>query len=507
MASSIRELPAIFNSAVFVLFGGILTKVIVLGEKVLLGRNFTVAEFGELNLAIAVLTLGMIVSSMGLTQGVPRYIPRSSGQREDRGIWLTGFLIAGVASILLCGLLIASREILIEALFDGEITSMILAGFVLCIPLLTLLKISVATIRGKEETRYKVYAEDVFYPVTRLLLIGSLIYVGFELRSVWMGYLTALILAVIASHVLLHRVLSLRGEFNLVPRQLLAFSTPLMVSAIISTLVTKIDTFMLGIFAGSYQVGLYTASYPLAAGSLIILSSFGFIYLPIVSRLDDNDRGEDIDVIYQVTSKWAYVLTFPLFTMLFAFSTDILGLLYGASYREGGTTLAVLSVGFMIHVAAGRNRETLSALGFPRFVLLSNLAVLILNVGLNVILIPKYGHEGAAIASLLSFALMTLMVYYLMYDILDIVPFSRWTLRTFLGVPLCVLPLALLASELVTLTIWALAPLAVIATVATLVSVFAVGGVQTEDTAIIDAIEHRTDFDLERVRSVIEARS
>ncbi|MFC6757170.1 MULTISPECIES: flippase [Haloarcula] len=502
MAPITDELSTVFNSAVFVLFGGLLSKGIVLLEKLLIGRTFSVAQFGEINLAIAIFALGATVSSVGLTQGVPRYLPRSEDKKIQRGILFSSLIITGIIAILVSLILVVMTGFLQQALFDRAIPKLALWGFFICIPLFALLQVMVSGIRGLENTRYKVYVEDIFYPVSRLAFMWGLIVFGIGINSVWISYITALILAFVLSNSFSNKLLTLIGEYQPPSKELLTYSAPLMVSAVVATLLTKVDTFMLGAFTSSYEVGLYSAGYSIASSLLIILSSFGFIYLPIVSRLDVDDDS-DVSTIYQVVSKWAYILTFPLFAVLIIHSHEILGLVLGNQYRAGGTALSLLSIGFMTHVAAGRNRETLSALGFPRYVLLSNLIVLLLNIVLNAFFIPLYGHIGAALASLLSFVAVTVVVYILLYYLADVTPISKRLIRIYVGLPVCILPIIWVLQALIPISVLSIFISAFVATVCTGVVVYLLNGLQKEDTAIIDAVESRTGISFDVLRSAL----
>jgi O-antigen/teichoic acid export membrane protein len=77
----------------------------------------------------------------------------------------------------------------------------------------------------------------------------------------------------------------------------------------------------------------------------------------------------------------------------------VLGFLFGANYAPAATALRILSIGFIISNFMGPNGATLIVMGEVRFVMWATLTTALLNIGLNIALIPPFGIEGTAIAS------------------------------------------------------------------------------------------------------------
>jgi O-antigen/teichoic acid export membrane protein len=97
---------------------------------------------------------------------------------------------------------------------------------------------------------------------------------------------------------------------------------------------------------------------------------------------------------------------FPLFLVLFLYSSDVLTYLFGREYSGASTALKILALGFMFSVVVGPNWATLTVLGNTKFLMFSSSIGAATNVALNYTLIPLYGIVGAAIAS--AFALITI---------------------------------------------------------------------------------------------------
>jgi O-antigen/teichoic acid export membrane protein len=96
------------------------------------------------------------------------------------------------------------------------------------------------------------------------------------------------------------------------------------------------------------------------------------------------------------------VFSFPIFALTFAIAGPLTVALYEARYVESGTYLALLSLGSYFNVAFGFNGLTLKVYGRLRYIVLLNLAAAIVNVGINLLLIPRYGALGAAVGTTLT---------------------------------------------------------------------------------------------------------
>ena len=488
-----RELKKLLSSASLVFVGAGVAAVAKLLERIVLGRSFSPDIYGEINIAITTMALGTTFALIGLGQGIPRYVSRYDTERDMRGAWLTGFLLAGTVSVLFAGLLYFNADFVASKLFDHDGANQLIPMFAFAIPPVVGYLVGIGGIRGFENTIYKTYVGDLLYPFGRLLLLGTLLALGFGAKAAGYAYLVSAVIALLVAHYLLNKLIPLFGEFTLHVKEITTFSAPLIVSSVLGDLLTRTDTVMLGYFTTSHQVGLYSAAYPLANSLLIALSSFGFLYLPLASKMDAEGERDEITKIYQITTKWVFLVTFPAFLLFAAFPNDVITIFFGNDYAGGGLALAILSVGFFTNAAGGRNRETLSALGHTRLILAGNAIAFVLNFVMNLFLIPIYGFVGAAIASAASNIVLNLFMFWVLRSKFGISPFSRWTVRTMTRVPLILIPLTAVASRFVSLTIVSL-PLALVLTAAGTLVVFSWADcLQPEDGVIIDFVEGITN--------------
>lgn len=489
-----KDLTTLVTSASLVLIGSIVGSLSKVIERIIIARALTPSAYGDISLALAMLSLGTTISLIGFNQGVPRYISRFTSNRDIRGIWITSLMICIPFTVVLVLTLLVNIEQIVEAFFETGASKQLVVLFVLCIPFVTGLEIGIGSIRGLENTLFRTYVRDLFYPGFRIILVISLLSIGFGVLAAGYAYLVTAIIAVLLAHVLLNRLVPLVGQFNTHSKRLLTFSVPLVLSSVLGLLLTRTDTLLVGYFRTSYEVGLYSAAYPLANGLIIILASFGFLYLPLASRLDADERRDEIDAIYKLTTKWIVIVTFPLFIIFVVFSGDILSLVFGSEYADASLALSVLSVGFFTSAIGGRNRETLSALGKTKFIFLANGMAFVLNIVLNLMLIPAYGYLGAAGASAFSYAILNTVVLGMLKLKFDISPFSKQLLKILVVLPLLLFPPSILISRWVSLTLLTGPLFLLLVGIACVYIVCVTGCLQPEDRIPLELIENRLDI-------------
>jgi O-antigen/teichoic acid export membrane protein len=500
-----QHLATLLTGAGLVTIGKVVGSFTTLGERVLIGRLLTPEAYGEVSVGLALLSFATTAAMVGFSQGVPRYVSRFDDDADRRGVWVGGLVVTGVVALALTAVLLASVGWLTDTLLSRADSPAMLSLFVLALPFVVGMKITVAAIRGHNNAVYRIYAQDLAYPLARIALLTALLIAGFGVLAAGYAYLVAALLSFGVALALLHRLTALRGEIRTHVREVGRFSLPVVLSGVLTVLLTRTDTLMLSYFRDTYEVGQYAAAYPLANGLIVVISSFGFLYLPLASRLDADDQYDEIDAIYETTTKWMYLITFPALLTFVLFADDVVAIAFGSAYAEAPIALAILSVGFFTNAVGGRNRETISALGVTAYLMVVNGAAFGINVVLNLWLIPPYGLVGASVASAVAYGVLNLTACAILWHRWGITPLSRWSVKTFLVLPLALLPPAYLVSQSLSLSIVTLVPWLLFVGACSIVVVAVTGCLQPEDRIVLDFAENTLGMRIPLIRRFIPA--
>ena len=272
-----------------------------------------------------------------------------------------------------------------------------------CIPLLSILNIFIAIFRGFNRAQEKVYFQDITINFVFCLLMLPIFFLKISFTWIFYAYLITIAVTVIIIIIYTKRnapgVLHLNIKINKAYRELLRFSLPLLVVSMFQMILTYSDTLLLGYFQNAGIVGLYNAAYPVSQFITISMSALVYTYAPIIAGLFAQNKLKELSQNYVTITKWIFITCFPMLLFILFFSRQILTYLWGANYASASLALQILAVGVFVANILGPNGTTLMIIGQTMFLTWASLAAVILNVGLDWVLIPRFGIEGACIAT------------------------------------------------------------------------------------------------------------
>ena len=179
-------------------------------------------------------------------------------------------------------------------------------------------------------------------------------------------------------------------------------SLPYALLILLMTLYSRIDAVMIEriIPEGKFQAGIYAQAYRVLEALNMIAFLFASLLLPMFSNMLSKKES-----IHQLTKLASKLLIFPAFVVaicLYAFSEEIMRLLYYYNYNSVKDLFAILILTF-IPVATGYIFGTLlTANGNLKHLNIVSIITLMLNIILNGFLIPRNGAIGAAIATVIT---------------------------------------------------------------------------------------------------------
>jgi O-antigen/teichoic acid export membrane protein len=212
---------------------------------------------------------------------------------------------------------------------------------------------------------------------------------------------------------------------------------------------------------------------------------------------------EELKRSYAISTKWCFIGTLPIFFVLFLFPDVVLNLLFGSRYIGAAVALQILAFGFIFNSYFGTNYHTLIAVGKSKFIMYCHLASSVTNISLNLLLIPSFGIKGAAIASALSFAGVTILETIKLHRSSGIHPFTKNYLKITVLSILTVLGFYVILKALPFisyLTILIFFPLFLIIYGSLIIFT---KSLDKEDIEILLEIKKRTNINLTRIKKIL----
>ena len=367
------------------------------------------AEFlGIYSLANSIMLISEVLGKMGLETGIMRFVsrlnPESDSEKIQKVIASALKMTAVFSLVIMVGLIISSGYIVTQILNEPPLLTSVLIVFAIAIPFNALTLISAFATQGFKRLKYKTLVTQFLNPT--LLLASMVICFWFvsTRSSIMVPMLITGIIGFFVMIALLKRVSGVSNDQIIKAKfdsSLLKFSYPLMFVTILQTFMHWMDILMLGYFTDATTVGLYHPAARTAGLLQALLLSFLSIYAPMMAQFHSEGDRKKMDNTYKLVSRWLLMCAIPISAIFIIFPGKVL-LLFGPEYLPSAKILVILTWATFIQAIFGAAGPTLSMSGHTKLVLWNTIGAFLLNFGLNIFLIPKYGIIGAAIATLIS---------------------------------------------------------------------------------------------------------
>lgn len=504
--TDIDRFRRLFRGAGIVFAGTILELAVSFLAQLLIARYLGPINYGAVALGLKVMTAGSIIVLVGLDSGIGRYLPRYDTPAERRGVLVSAFQLALPVAVLAGAVVFVTADLIATEAFHDASVAPILRVFSIALPFAAFVRLTVGSIQGMQQSLPKVVIQHLTLPIVRFLSIAGVLALGLgAVAAAWAYGLAYIVAGLLGLYYLLrYTPLFERTEPVLMRRELLAFSAPLMITAAMLQILSHIDTFFLGYFSSTGTVGIYNVVYPLGQLLTVVLSAFGFMIMPAISSLDADESAGEMRRTYQIAAKWVLLATLPVFLVVALFPEMVLKLTFGGEYVPGALALSVLSVGFFTHAIVGPNGNTLTSVGRTQVIMYDNIAIAVTNVALNLLLIPRYGLLGAAVATSVSYGLLNALYTYQLYRETGIQPFTSGMIRP-----------TVVAFALVGVLYWVTTAFFSV-TLPLLVGMYGVflllyaliiarfGGIEDEEILLLWSFEERFGIDLGPLKRIVE---
>lgn len=460
------------------LAGKVLALALDFGAQVLLVRYLSKTHFGAFSYALATVMFFQGLAMFEMPNTVARFVPLYRERKQYRAMFGTLVLAFGVVVGLgtLSSLAIHAGLTLfgLKPSDDPQAIRLLLILAAL-IPLQGLDNVFTTLFASFGSTRAVFLRQSMLGPGLKILLVAVLIGLKTDVIFLAQGYLAASAIGVLMYAWMFGRMLRRQGwlkerharQFSYPVRELFGFATPMLVTALVWRLMESSDALLLGYFQGPEAVAMFRVVLPLAQLNQAVILTFSTLYMPLAVRLYAREDHAQLSDLYWQTTLWMTVLSFPIFALTFSFARSMTIGIYGPQYVDSVAILVILSLSYFFHTALGFNGLTLKVFGKLRYAVSADIAAAVLNVTINLLLIPRWGAVGAAIGTASAMIVHNVLKHFGLWSYTGITLFPRKYVgiyATIFGVALILLGLqaVLPASILIALPLGAVAGLVVL---------------------------------------------
>jgi len=429
----------LFRDLSFAFFFSMLAAILSYVIRFVLTRRLTVEQYGLFYAVFSFIGLFALFKNLGTISAIMKLLPEYKVKNEISNIKQTiisVFTLNFLVSLVLGTFLILFSSKLSEFYF-GEFNSVkiiyLLVGFFI---FSTLVEVIAASFLG--------LGQNIFYVLRELLVNGLVLlfvvfYPLFDVTTPAMGYfLATIVVFVIYAFIFVlknKKILFLKVKFKSdIALKLVKFGAPMLLILAGARLLQFLDTAVLTYYRSLTEVGIYNVALPIAMLLIVLVGEIGSILSPLVSELKARGNNNALKVGFELIQKYGLYLSVPIAIVFFFYSQEIISLLFGIDYISGANSLKILMVGSIFYIVYKLNVVGVSFIGKPGVITKIVLVTALFDLILNLLLIPKYGIEGAASATALSFFLAFLLSTIATKKYLDVkYPIKELTLILVLG--------------------------------------------------------------------------
>ncbi|HLJ90403.1 MAG TPA: oligosaccharide flippase family protein [Candidatus Angelobacter sp.] len=410
-----NELKTLYRHALHYLGGRVVLMMLGFISFPVFTRVFSVAEYGAMSLVLKVILLLTVVGKFGLQNSVQRLYAEdgaSADKQVGRRYYSTLFFGAGSIGAVVTVAFLIAMFFLPASLMDANLRYLFLwAGVLILIRSVQPTAIGFLRAEGKTKTYNAV---EIFVRAATVLVACSLLLLWKKSLTVFFGVTVAVeALGILSLMFYFYR----RGllEWRAVDWQYFSkaawFAFPLIGYELATVILDSGDRLLVQHYLGAQPLGYYSAAYNVSTYvEESLMMPINLALFPIYMKLWVEKGKEQTQAFLSRSLNNFLALAVAVTCVVLLTSRDVIVVLASRKFQEAHRLLPVLVIGLLVYaihiflnaaLLIHKKTGTMTALV---------VYACVVNVLLNIVLVPRIGLQGAAIATLISYLLLVLLM-------------------------------------------------------------------------------------------------
>lgn len=416
-----------------------------LGANVLVSRAFGGGAAGATALGVVTLATQLAVVAAGGTRfgmdmaavrEVAIEVGRGQGGRirtvVDRAV-----TVAAVGSLAVAIPIFLASPWLGDRLGGVDGVGDALRWGAVALPFASVTLVSLGASRGLKIMRHTLYVQWIGQPILWIVLMLALWTVERSASSAVAAYALSWAIAAVGARALWHRAARGFGKEPAAPGEtvrLLRYGAPRAPAALLSQALFWVDYFVAAAFVargsvGAVELGVYSSSIRIALAMVLFLTAVSYVFSPFVADLHHRGERDRLDALFKSLTRWTVAGTIPVLLIMLIAPEPLLRIFGGREFTGGVDALRILLVGQTVNVAVGAAGFVLIMAGRTGWDLVVYVLSFALDLLLALVLVPRFGIEGAALAQTVTVAASNVLRLSLVHRFVRIQPYDRSYLR------------------------------------------------------------------------------
>lgn len=375
----------------------------------LIARHFGPAGSGEFGIAVTTVMITHYVVLLGFDTILVRSVAgdlHEGKQAEARGTVIAVGRAVAIAGPIIAVALFAGRDLFARRVLSQPDMGLLVGIMIWAVVPLTLQRIASSALRASRKVMLSQVIDGPVGTTLSVVVLGATIATGAAGSIVVPGtiYVAGVLANCVAGWVGLRALMRHWPDAVLPAVMPLAIAgLPILASNLSNVFTEWYTTVSLGAHWPTSVVGQYRAAWQFVALAGLVQVSMDAILAPRIAAAARAGRNDEIGRVARRAIALVLALAAPLFIVIFA-APEFLLRIFGSQFVPGATALQILGLGQLIRLGFGPLGVILVMTGHQRWLLAYALIAAVLCVILCVVLVPRYGIEGAAMATAITIA-------------------------------------------------------------------------------------------------------
>jgi len=388
----------------------------------LVTRNFGAGAMGILAVCMTLLNITAIFGKLGFDIALLRFVSEyTSTDRRDRvkEVYTKAMRFTLPLSLSLSILVFITSPLIAEKLFHKQyLSKYFMMSSIAVVPIVIVL-IQKQALRGLKRIKEFSFLDTMSNQLFAMIILLMLILFVKDTSVPVIAFISGVCISALLSLLLWQK----HGGFSkttpsceMKMKDVFVVSFPMFLASSMHLLMHWTDTAMLGIFRTEAEVGVYYAALKLATLTSISLAAINSIAAPKFAEFYAKRDVRGLERVVRHSTRLIFWTSFPVLLVFFTMSSPVLSL-FGEGFSSGRYALMFLTIGQFINAISGSVGLLLNMTGRQKVFRNILLIATCLNILLNYLLIPVYGINGAAVASMVSMGFWNMSaVVYIQYN-------------------------------------------------------------------------------------------
>ena len=407
MSSSTMSIRPLLRDISAYTFGDVLTKGIGFLTIIIYSYFLSQEEMGVYGYLMVILGFCTTFLILGFDNVYARFFfeQKSESGLQKLTSTLFWFLCLWFSSLMLIYFLI--DDFLSALLFENQDHQKVLIWAILSLPLKLFSILSNQALRNQFKKRLFVFYNVSTALITIISAILLLQFSEYGLISIFLAILLGDIFVLPFRLKSISNLLKFRFD-RIVLKNALQFGVPFLPVSIAYWVFSGADRFMLEKLTDLETVGRYTVAVTLSGVMSVVSGGIGNAWSPYAVKTYEKDK-EEAKTLFRRFLKIMIVLTLALISLVCFFGKEIISVLLDDEYASIFYPFLILIIGVSFKLTTQVTAVGISLKKKTQYFTFITLFVALLNIGLNTIFIPLYSEIGAAVATLISYSVLTLL--------------------------------------------------------------------------------------------------